>query len=386
MGVVIWSNLARFGPEESFTYSLVQVNLLMNRMKNRLAFKSFLKRKLPHYSSLGILIGMASAFLNFVLGLGTSMAQPVTDLNSMTVDAFLLNAPFISRAVFEKEDLNVASDVPRDQLKHRFLVKCDNTNYFIATLNGNDSAVNMTSANGDFNGVFWSYFNKDLIFHDPTINTHSDGQEAASRFNVNLLANLGFPAISRTYRALDQSNQCILSRWNDGTKVAIRLKYDKGIIQSATLSDAATGEEITFVSYRYSANFLSGKFPFEFTQAFMTQPGGGFKETCVIRIIELAITNQPLTSAEVNPEAAFVVAKGAKHFHSNDVAYAVGSKGKVWKIPTGAEAQEKIQRKFAQTHKGITPFRVLLLFFVAAPGILLVGYFVKSLQNKNKKP
>ena len=282
-------------------------------------------------------------------GVPTLSAQPAESLpDSLTTESFLLNPPAIAKAVFENEDLGL----PRisEQSKQRYLVRCDNTNYFIAFLPGPGDASPRV-ANGKFNGSPWSYIGKRLIFKDPAINSFTSSEqkaglptfteESAHLYTVNLIANLGFPALSKTNRVMDNSRHQLSASFHDGRPAILRLMYDKDIVTSATLRDARTGRDTALVNYRYDTSFYGGRFPSEFTRSFILQ-GGTIEELCVVRVFELELTNQPLPESEMNPRDIFSGEKATTLFFSNNVSYEV-TQGGARKIRTAAELQGKRQ-------------------------------------------
>ena len=88
-------------------------------------------------------IGLVAAGFLWVLGARVVDAEILQNATNLpTTESFLLNAPNIAKAVFQKEDLNVSEDVPMDQRSRRFLLKCDATNNFLGALKGeNESSL-----------------------------------------------------------------------------------------------------------------------------------------------------------------------------------------------------------------------------------------------------
>src|SRR5580700_2518755 len=52
----------------------------------------------------------------------------------ITVESFLLAAPTIQRAVFEKTNLNAYHLAPKNPRTTTFYLKCDDTNYLLGTI------------------------------------------------------------------------------------------------------------------------------------------------------------------------------------------------------------------------------------------------------------
>jgi len=285
--------------------------------------------------SLRTVTSLVTAGFLWFLGVGALEAQTLQNATNLpTTASFLLNAPDIAKAVFLKEDLNVSEDVPMDQRSRRFLLKCDATNNFLGALKGENES-SLLVANGQFKGVYWCYYKGVLTFQDPKINAGPIRQGGgAAKLNVHLLANLGFPALSRTHRVLDASHQQIHANLEDGTPVILQLKYDHDLITNATLANAASHKQLAQVQYRYDGTFAGGRLPIGFTRSLMT-PNGTFRDNCTVRFFELQLTNQPLPDPEINPSNLFHLEQGriAIHFLSNNIPYEMLGGGKVMPIP-----------------------------------------------------
>jgi hypothetical protein len=285
--------------------------------------------------SLRTVTSLVTATFLWFLGVGALEAQTLQNATNLpTTASFLLNAPDIAKAVFEKEDLNISEDVPMDQRSHRYLLKCDATNNFLGTLKGENEA-SLQVANGQFKGAYWCYFKGVLTFQDPKINTGPIRQGGgAAKLNIHLLANLGFPALSRTNRVLDASQQQIHANLEDGTPVVLQLKYDQDRITNAILSNAASHIQLAQVQYRYDGSFAGGRLPIGFTRSLMT-PAGTFRDNCTVRFFELELTNQSLPEPEINPNSLFHIEQGKTsiHFLSNNIPYEILGGGKAMPIP-----------------------------------------------------
>jgi RNA polymerase sigma factor (sigma-70 family) len=264
-----------------------------------------------------------------------------------TFEAFLEHPPIIK---------NLAYTLTGEGMPQSDVLRLDGTNALILS----DTWFSM----GRFETIFWRFYREGgvLALADSKLNFEVPlppfplppnlrgkplyGGDLAGKSEhldfdqrVRQIINLGFPEIDRDSDIVwDKTQNRLLCSSSAATtfrqpqaanhKLALQLKYERGVPVSATLrtfDSGVLGKYGALVTYKYDSNFQDGQFPVEFTR-YVSSPvdrGAHGEPEYTIRFTELELSTEPLSDAEMDPRQIYSSGKIETHIFSNNVAWAV---------------------------------------------------------------